>query len=74
MLIASALAELAERPVRLVRVAVSGAESRELDEQVDRALAEKPDVALIMVGANDVTSLHQARRLGARTSRTPSAG
>jgi lysophospholipase L1-like esterase len=55
VLIASALAELAERPVRLVRVAVTGAESRELDDQVDRALAEKPDVALIMVGANDVT-------------------
>jgi lysophospholipase L1-like esterase len=57
VLVASALAELAERPVRLVRVAVSGAESRELDEQVDRALAERPDVALIMVGANDVTTL-----------------
>jgi len=56
VLIASALAELAERPVRLVRVAVTGAESRELDEQVDRALAAKPDVALIMIGANDVTT------------------
>jgi lysophospholipase L1-like esterase len=56
-LIAAALTELAERPVRLVRVAVTGAESRELDEQVDRALAEGPDVALIMIGANDVTTL-----------------
>jgi lysophospholipase L1-like esterase len=56
VLVASALTELAERPVRLVRLAVSGAESRELDEQVDRALAERPDVALIMIGANDVTS------------------
>ncbi|PRY49370.1 lysophospholipase L1-like esterase [Geodermatophilus tzadiensis] len=55
-LLAAALAELAERPVRLVRVAVSGAESCELDPQVDRALAEKPDVALIMIGANDVTT------------------
>jgi lysophospholipase L1-like esterase len=57
VLIAAALAELAERPVRLVRLAVTGAESRELDEQVDRALAEHPDVALIMIGANDVTTL-----------------
>jgi lysophospholipase L1-like esterase len=56
VLVASALTELAERPVRLVRLAVSGAESRELDEQVDRALAERPDVVLIMIGANDVTS------------------
>ncbi len=55
-LLASALAELAERPVRLVRVAVSGAESCELDPQVDRALAERPDLALIMIGANDVTT------------------
>jgi lysophospholipase L1-like esterase len=57
VLIAAGLAELAERPVRLVRVAVTGAESRELEEQVDRALAERPDVALIMIGANDVTTL-----------------
>jgi lysophospholipase L1-like esterase len=75
VLIAAALTELAERPVRLVRLAVSGAVSRELDAQVDKALAEHPDVALIMIGANDVTSrtrpavsvLHLAdavRRLG----------
>jgi lysophospholipase L1-like esterase len=57
VLIAAALTELAERPVRLVRLAVTGAESRELDEQVDRALTEHPDVALIMIGANDVTTL-----------------
>jgi lysophospholipase L1-like esterase len=56
VLIAAALTELAERPVRLVRLAVSGAVSRALDQQVDRALVERPDVALIMIGANDVTS------------------
>ncbi len=56
VLVAAGLAELAERPVRLVRLAVSGAESRELDPQVERALAEHPDVALIMIGANDVTT------------------
>jgi len=56
VLIATALAELAERPVRLVRLAVSGAVSRDLDEQVDKALMEQPDVVVIMIGANDVTS------------------
>jgi lysophospholipase L1-like esterase len=56
VLLASALAELAERPVRLVRVAVSGAVSTRLDAQVELALAEHPDVAVIMIGANDVTS------------------
>ena len=56
VLIAAALTEVAERPVRLVRLAVSGAESAHLDEQVERALPEHPDVAVIMVGANDVTT------------------
>jgi lysophospholipase L1-like esterase len=56
VLLAAALAELAERPVRLVRLAVSGAESHELEEQVDKALVEHPDVVMIMIGANDVTS------------------
>lgn len=56
VLLASALTELAERPVRLVRLAVSGAVSERLAAQVDLALAEHPDVAVIMIGANDVTS------------------
>jgi lysophospholipase L1-like esterase len=56
VLISAALTELAERPVRLVRLAMSGARSPDLDAQVDEALAVKPDVALIMIGANDVTS------------------
>jgi lysophospholipase L1-like esterase len=55
VLVAAALAELAERPVRLVRLAVSGARSAQLVAQVDAALAEQPDVTLIMIGANDVT-------------------
>jgi lysophospholipase L1-like esterase len=56
VLIAAALVELAERPVRLVKFAKSGAVSRDLADQVARALPEHPDVAVIMIGANDVTS------------------
>jgi lysophospholipase L1-like esterase len=56
VLLAAALAELAEHPVRLVRLAVPGARSGNLDEQVDQALLEHPAVAVIMIGANDVTS------------------
>jgi lysophospholipase L1-like esterase len=56
VLIAGALSELAERPVRLAKFARSGAVSRDLADQVERALTERPDVALIMIGANDVTS------------------
>jgi lysophospholipase L1-like esterase len=54
--LAAAHAELTERPVRLVRLAVSGAESRDLDVQVEKALLEHPDLTLIMIGANDVTT------------------
>ena len=56
VLLAAALAELADRPVRLVRLAVSGSVSARLGEQVDKALLEQPDVTVIMIGANDVTS------------------
>ena len=78
MLIASALAELAERPVRLTRLAVSGAKSPQLDAQVDAALLEHPDVALIMIGANDVTSRTRpavsVRHLGDAVRRLTEAG
>ncbi|RFU22819.1 SGNH/GDSL hydrolase family protein [Geodermatophilus marinus] len=56
VLLAAALAELAERPVRLVRLARSGARSADLGGQVAGALAERPDLVLVMIGANDVTS------------------
>jgi lysophospholipase L1-like esterase len=78
VLVAAALAELAERPVRLTRLAVSGAKSPDLDEQVDAALAERPDVALIMIGANDVTSRTRpavsVRHLGDAVRRLTAAG
>ena len=58
VLIASALSELAGRPVNFTRLAWIGAESRDLDIQVRMALDETPDLdlAIIMIGANDVTS------------------
>ena len=46
VLLAAGLAELAERPVRLVRLAVTGAQSKALEAQVDRALEEHPDVEI----------------------------
>ncbi len=60
-IIASGLAAVSGRSVRLTRVAVVGAESEGLAEQVERALATvpRPDVAAIMIGANDVT--HRVR-------------
>jgi len=54
-LLATGLAALSGRSVRLTVVAKSGAETRHLDEQIDRALPVHPDLALIIIGANDVT-------------------
>jgi lysophospholipase L1-like esterase len=56
-IIAHGVSALSGRPVRLTNVAVSGAESSGLDSQLGEALEKvgKPDVAVILIGANDVT-------------------
>lgn len=54
-LLASGFASVAERRVRLVNVAKSGARSSDLARQVERALPHRPALAVIMIGANDVT-------------------
>ena len=51
---ARALSAIAHQPVRIANVAVVGSESSELGEQVAR-LSEPPDIAVIVIGANDVT-------------------
>jgi lysophospholipase L1-like esterase len=53
-MLAAGLAEIAERPVRVGVHAVVGAKSRDLRSQIDE-LETAPDVALVIVGANDVT-------------------
>lgn len=54
-LIASAVAEHADRRVYLREFCVVGAKSSDLAAQVDRALPIEPDVTVILVGGNDVT-------------------
>ena len=55
--LAGGLAALARRPVRLTVVAAVGAETRDLDAQIDRLFLRTPvpHAAVIMVGANDIT-------------------
>ena len=55
--IANGVAAFSGRPVEVTNVAIVGAESPGLESQLDRALAETPapDVALLLIGANDVT-------------------
>jgi len=62
--VASALSTDLRRPVRLDGLGVSGARTADLDPQVSRALLQKPDVAVILVGPNDVT--HLTRRSSVR--------
>jgi len=58
VLMVSALSDLASRPVHFTRLAWIGAQSCDLDAQVRMALDETSalDLAVIMIGANDVTS------------------
>jgi len=54
-LIAAGLAEMAQRPVQLTVVARTAARTSDLAEQIRQAADARPDLALVMVGANDVT-------------------
>ncbi|HEY0891254.1 MAG TPA: SGNH/GDSL hydrolase family protein [Nocardioides sp.] len=53
--LASGVAEAADRRVHLRSFALVGAQSSDLANQVENALPGNPDVAVILVGANDVT-------------------
>ena len=52
--VARALSAITYQPVRIANVAVVGSESAALEEQIAR-LSEPPHVAVIVIGANDVT-------------------
>ncbi|MFC7502642.1 SGNH/GDSL hydrolase family protein [Nocardioides sp. CPCC 206347] len=54
-LIATAVAEHANRRVYLKEFCVVGAKSSDLARQVDRALPIEPEVTVILIGGNDVT-------------------
>ncbi len=58
-MLASGIAECADRPVDVIVVAVVGAQSSHLSGQVEQIAHTSPDVAMIMIGANDVT--HRVR-------------
>ncbi len=51
----SGVAERADRRVHVRQYTLVGAQSRNLDQQVTRALLTDPDVAVILIGTNDVT-------------------
>lgn len=55
-LLATGVSRRLRRPVRLCRFAVVGCLSAGLAPQVDAALEERPDIAVILIGGNDVTN------------------
>jgi lysophospholipase L1-like esterase len=57
------LAAAERRFVQLSGVAVSGSRVGDLGPQVSRALLAKPDVAVVLIGANDATHGTSPRRL-----------
>ncbi|MFC0601389.1 SGNH/GDSL hydrolase family protein [Streptomyces palmae] len=80
-LLASGLAAVAERPVDLRNTAEPGARSDDLERQVDLLLEDpenRPDVCVIMIGANDVTHrvppARSVRLLAAAVRRLRDAG
>jgi lysophospholipase L1-like esterase len=77
-LLAAGLSAIARRPVRLTNVARSGSRSQALGGQVDQALQARPDVAVIMIGANDVTgrvpAAESVRHLARAVERLRGAG
>jgi lysophospholipase L1-like esterase len=54
-LLATGISRRLRRPVRLRRLAVVGSTSAGLSYQVDEALEHAPELAVILVGGNDVT-------------------
>jgi lysophospholipase L1-like esterase len=54
-MLAQGISNVLDRPVRLMNVATVGARSADLPLQVDRALQMRPHLAVIIIGANDVT-------------------
>ncbi|MCU1479848.1 MAG: family lipase [Subtercola sp.] len=60
VLLANGLSSASARPVHLRNVAVIGAESRDLDQQIDLLVDDdlEPGVALIVIGGNEVMRLH----------------
>lgn len=77
-LLARGLAEESGRPVLLTTYAVVGATTRDLPGQVDQTLGDPPHVALVIIGANDVTEklkVHtSAALLGVEVRRLREAG
>ncbi len=78
VMLARGLAEELGQPVDVTTYAIVGATTKDMTDQVDQALVEPPDVVLIVVGGNDVTTKMSigasAKLLGAEVARLREVG
>jgi len=72
------LAHVLDCPVQITSLAVVGAQTSDLNAQIDLGLETEPELALIVIGTNDVTHrvfpAESARRLAAAVRRLTDAG
>lgn len=78
VLLARRIAGALDSPVQLITYGRVGAESAELNGQVEAALLGHPDVAVVVIGANDITAQvpphRSAAQLGAAVTALRAAG
>lgn len=77
-LIGNGLSHLLDRPVTIRNESTVGARSRDLMHQITASDEQRPDLAIILIGANDIThqvpAKRSARRLAGAVSRLRSLG
>jgi lysophospholipase L1-like esterase len=78
VMLARGLARETGLPTRLTTHAISGSRTFDLQEQVDRAMSAPPDLALVIIGGNDVAARskisHSVQMLGQQVRRLKAAG
>ena len=78
VILARGLASHLDRPVRMRSVGLTGARTSDLARQLEICLAERPDVAVILIGANDLRDMvppwRSAALLGEAVTKLTSLG
>ncbi len=69
VLVARGIAAHIDRPVRLVSHGLTGARTSDLTRQLELCLADPPDLAVVLVGANDLRDMVPPRRSAAQLGR-----
>ena len=57
MILAREVARDLDRPVELLSFGLTGARTSDLAGQLDKCLAQKPDITVILIGANDLRDM-----------------